>query len=524
VDRQELKLEPGGGTKSVRLSHHADQPGEYEYVVEVAPREGEANIENNRLVHRVTVRDDSIRVLLVQAYPSYEFRFLKTMLMRQFGGQGSAVSGQVSEDVEAPDAQTARQSGDKTFSVHTVLQEADLEYAANDKTALRSFPVSRDELFQYDVLIFGDVNPALLSPSIMNNIYEFVTARGGGVIFIAGPRYTPLAYRNTPLAALFPMNVENVSLPEASSLAEPFRPRLTPLGEASSVMQIADPGDSVGANERLWREELTPLRWFIDISGLRPGARVLAEHPTRRNAAGEPLQIICLQFVGAGKVIFHATDETHRWRLSVGDVYFARYWMQAIRYLCRAKLLAGRTAELTTSRDDYRLGDAVGLRVRFFDDRQAPAEDDGVAVVVQARSGGLRQRIDLMRAGAAGAARGIFEGSAGLLPAGQYEVWLASPAVEGNIPSHEFSVVAATDELSRTQMDAAAMREAARIAGGKFYTFASVDQLKSDLPPGRQVRVESLPPVPIWNTPAVAGLFVLLIALEWLLRRRVGML
>jgi hypothetical protein len=129
-----------------------------------------------------------------------------------------------------------------------------------------------------------------------------------------------------------------------------------------------------------------------------------------------------------------------------------------------------------------------------------------------------------MRAGAAGAARGIFEGSAGLLPAGQYQAWLALPAVEGNIPSHEFSVVAATDELSRTQMDAAAMREAAQIARGKFYTFDTADRLASDLPPGRKIRVESLPPVPIWNTPAVAGLFVLLIGLEWLLRRRVGML
>ena len=38
---------------------------------------------------------------------------------------------------------------------------------------------------------------------------------------------------------------------------------------------------------------------------------------------GLPLPIVCLQFVGAGKVVFHATDETHRWRFRVGDIYFA---------------------------------------------------------------------------------------------------------------------------------------------------------------------------------------------------------
>ena len=117
----------------------------------------------------------------MQAYPSYEFRFLKQMLLRELNA--------------------AQPAEGKAAGFRTVLQEADLEYGETDKTAERAFPASRDELFQYDVLIFGDVNPSLLSPSIMNNIYEFVTVRGGGLIFIAGPRYTPLAYRETPLAA-----------------------------------------------------------------------------------------------------------------------------------------------------------------------------------------------------------------------------------------------------------------------------------------------------------------------------------
>src|SRR6185295_16421130 len=101
---------------------------------------------------KVVVRDEIIRVLLVQAYPSFEFRFLKQMLLRELNRTQSADG--------------------KAAGFRTVLQEADLEYVETDKTAERTFPASRDELFQYDVLIFGDVNPALLSPTIMNNIYE----------------------------------------------------------------------------------------------------------------------------------------------------------------------------------------------------------------------------------------------------------------------------------------------------------------------------------------------------------------
>lgn len=505
---EKVTLDKAGAAQSVRLAHRADKPGEFEYVVEVIPHAGEANIENNRLTRKVTVREETIRVLLVQAYPNYEFRFLKQMLVRELNANQQNVGAGLPNDPQG-----------KAQGVRTVLQEADLEYVETDKTAERVFPVSREELFQYDVLIFGDVNPALLSPSIMNNIYEFATVRGGGVIFMAGPKYTPLAFRDTPLAPLLPMNLDTVRLPDPDAvIAESFRPRLTALGLASPMMQLAD---SPAANERLWREGLAPLRWFASIQDLRPGVRVLAEHPTKRSDSGQALPIIILQFVGAGKVVFHATDETHRWRFRVGDQYFARYWVQTIRYLCRSKLLSGnRSAELTTDREQYRRGDAVAIRVRFLDDRLAPAQDDGVMVVV-ARTGGERKSITLHRLASD---RGIFEGTAGPLPDGQYRAWLAAPTLEGQPPAREFTVVAPPGELARTQMDAAEMREAAKISVGKFYTFSTAGSLLADLPRGRQVRIESLPPKPIWNAPLLAGLFVLLIATEWLLRKRVGML
>jgi hypothetical protein len=73
-------------------------------------------------------------------------------------------------------------------------------------------------------------------------------------------------------------------------------------------------------------------------------------------------------------------------------------------------------------------------------------------------------------------------------------------------------------------MDVVELREAAKISVGKFYRFHDAGKLLADLPRGRQVRIESLPPKPIWNAPLLAGLFVALIAAEWMLRKRVGLL
>ena len=95
-------------------------------------------------------------------------------------------------------------TSDETIELHTVLQDADVEYAEQDKAALRVFPVRRDELFAYDAIILGDANPALLSAAALQNLADFADRPGkrGALVCLAGPRYMPQAYRDTPLERL----------------------------------------------------------------------------------------------------------------------------------------------------------------------------------------------------------------------------------------------------------------------------------------------------------------------------------
>ncbi|MCA9269054.1 MAG: hypothetical protein KDA41_11315, partial [Planctomycetales bacterium] len=357
LDRTRVEVSDDGQPHSGRLRHRPQQPGEMEYVVEVVAPEGDSNRTNNEETRTVQVRDESIRVLLVQDYPNYEFRYLKNLLSRQLKVGPAGADGERA----------------KSIQLTTVLQSADRDYAALDETALPVFPVRREELFEYDVIIFGDVNPSLLSRRAMENIAAFAKERGGGIVFCAGPRYTPLAYRGTPLAELFPINLDVARAPDArQALAESFIAQPTTFGVSSPQMQLAD---TPAASLQTWAR-LPGLYWFLEAPELRLGARVLAEHPARSGADGRPLPIIAMHYVGAGNVVFHATDETWRWRFRTGDAYWGRYWLQTIRYLSRAKLLGkSRTAEITTDRQIYRRGDAVELRVRFLDDRQAPADD-----------------------------------------------------------------------------------------------------------------------------------------------------
>jgi hypothetical protein len=495
IANENITLPSTGQTATVQLVDRPTAAGEVSYVVEVAPREDEKNRQNNRQQRKVAVRDDKIRVLMVFGYPSYEFRFLKSLLER-----------------------------DSTIQLFTYLQDADPGYAAQDKTALPRLPVSRDELFKCDVLILGDVNPRLVTPSLWQHLRAFVAEKGGGVTFIAGPRFFPSLYSDqTDVNALLPFGsnstVTSTHREASAEVSRGFQVQPTPLGLQHPALQL---GNTPAETEKVWRD-LAPLYWLYETTDLKPAAQVLAQSASSSpTVAGNPpssIPVICFQYVGPGRVLFHAVDSTWRWRIGAGDVYFARYWVQSIRFLARAKLAAGRGVQLTSDRREYTRGEPVELRVRFLDRSLAPAGDEATLLVES--PGIVRRRVTLRRNPAA---TNMFAGTFSDFTQGAYEVSLADPQVPGTPPSIRMTVVDPPGELARPIMDAAALTAAAEITHGKFYTITSADQLLTDLPAGRRVPVEILPPVSIWNRWWLLAAFLICITSEWILRKRKGML
>lgn len=461
---------------------------EFEITAEPLPEEGDRTSDNRR-THVVQVRKLQLRVLLAASAPSYEFRFLKNMLLRE-----------------------------PTIELHTVQQGTDPQrYPAIDKTALPVFPLGRDALYRYDVLVLVDVDPAFVGSTAQQHISDFVVQRGGGVVFIAGPRFLPAAYRGTPLEVLLPVEASAVQVPrDAAALRTGFVPRLTPLGLSSPALQL---GDTPEQTQSIWHN-LPPLYWLLEVERLKPGAQVLVEHPVRRNRQGARLPVICAAYAGAGKVVFHATDETYRWRFRDDrELWFSRYWVQTIRSLSRARLAddAG-PVQLRADRQRYTQGDDVRLLVRFFDERQAPADDEGVVVLVQSAAG--QSRLVLRRSAAQ---RGLFEATLPAVEAGDYEAWIVQPAVTSAAGRIAFQVAPPNRELLRTQLDAVHLHESAKRVGGAYYDVSQLDTLRdallAALPAPRHVEVEALRPVPLWNHPAVLTLLVLLLAAEWIGRK-----
>jgi hypothetical protein len=307
--------------------------------------------------------------------------------------------------------------------------------------------------------------------------------------------------------------LNSAGVPNANEIIEQsYVVQPTELGLASPQMQL---GDTPAETARIW-QDLHPLYWLLEAPQIKPAARVLAEHPTRLSSDGRPLPVFVMQYVGAGKVLFHATDDTWMWRYRVGDVFFARYWVQAVRYLSRSAARQDSAVEL--GRTGASIVAAITARVRFR--RRAPAPPTTVARrSYSSREGQQNQRVKLSATPPAAASSR--EPSA--------TRWTATrlgrdATLEGKVPSADFLVVAPPGELERVEMDAGELKRAAEETRGRYYQLADVGRLLDDLPPGHQVPIETLPPEVLWNRWWLLASFLGLIVSEWILRKRKGML
>ncbi|MFG0334340.1 MAG: VWA domain-containing protein [Maioricimonas sp. JB049] len=467
---------------STLLSYRPQQPGDYEFVVQAIPLPGEHTTGNNELVQPVRVREQQVRVLLVERTPRWEFRFLKAALERE-----------------------------PTVRLCTVLQEADLQYVAEDRTALPRFPLSREELFEFDVVIVGDVDPGSLQLSAAKNLRAFVSEHGGGLILVAGTDHNPSAFFSTSLADALPVTATSPS--GSSDGTDAYELERTAEGRRRLELRLADDPD---LDERIW-SALSPVFWLQTGIARKPGAESLV---VARDADATDHPAIVAHRFGAGQVVFHATDELWRWRRNVEDRFYGRYWGQMIRALSRGRLLAGSEGiQLTADRTVYQMTDPIRLRARFANPAQAPRDGEPVRVQLDDGPGGqqvveLTPRNDLPE---------LYEATLTDIPPGSWHAWIVEPALTEIPAAVDFRIELPRQEFRIRGVNRSDLERAARISGGQSYSLADVDRLPGDLPRGRAVPVSRDAPLSLWNRWEALALLTLLLAAEWMIRRRGGL-
>ena len=503
--------DPSGNPVPVKIAHTPNEVGEKVFVLEVPSQPGEADTANNRVERTVLVTDSRrVRVLYVEGTTRYEFRFVKVLLERE----------------------SERIAGNKSIDLKTVLLDSSRGWAETDKSALPDFP-TRDQLFEYDVVILGDVDPKLLPrPNrMLQDLADFVKVRGGGLMFLSGEHAGVAAYAETPLADVLPVIASEGPPPRRTSEEQPivegYRPKLTPTGRLHPLFRFSN---DEAESERIWAK-LQPLLWYAKGYRRRATtAEVLAEHPTvsaEGGASGEKHPLVLQQFSGSGRVIFMGLDETWRWRWRDDEEQFNKFWMQAVRVLSRSRL--GRVELKLDKQAPYRRDERIVVTVRFPDD--APAPPDGTVVRVGVQRGPLPNpdgtpgtgevEAQVLTLAKVEGSRATYQATVTRTPVGEYKFLLTEPEVSGIRPRAEAKVLPPPTERDRLEMNRADLNAAAALSNGGFYTLADADKLLDDLKDLPRVPLnQPCPPTPLWNQPATFGLVLLLLMTEWLLRKR----
>ncbi|MCZ2341528.1 MAG: VWA domain-containing protein [Bacteroidales bacterium] len=507
--RENVRPDPAGKPVPVRLEHTPEEAGEKTFVIDVPVQPDEVEPGNNRLERTILVTESRrMRVLYVEGYPRYEFRFIKALLERE----------------------TEAVRGNKTIDLNTLLLDASPGYAEQDRSALRAFP-TRSELFEYDVVILGDVAPQQVpkATQTFQDLTEFVKTRGGGLLFLAGTQADPHQLFSTPLGELLPVQPSDTPVPEPASdigvSPEGYRPQLTPFGQTHPLFRLVP---DASENARIWAG-LRPLIWAATSYRKKRSAEVLAVHPERaaEDASSTRHPLVLQQFIGSGRVIFLGFDETWRWRFRTGEERFNQFWIQAVRVLARNRI--SRTELRTDKQTAYRRGEPIRLTVRYPDDAPPPPADAAVKVTVhrgpwkQADGtviGGPAETTTVQLAKVEGS-RATYQTLLTRTPEGDYRFQLTTPEPTGTPPRAEAKVLPPPGELERLEMNRPDLLRAAAESRGQFYTLTDADQLIDALPEVMRIPLnQPISPIPLWNQAAGFGLILLLFGVEWLLRRR----
>jgi len=439
---------------------------------------------NNRKPLLIELVDRPLRVLYVDGYPRWEYRYLKNLLVRE-----------------------------QSIECSVMLLSADRDFAQEGDRPITRLPRSAEELADYDVIVLGDVPGSYFSPEQLAMIREHVADRGAGLLWIGGERYTPDSYAGTVLADLLPMRGSLTLAP----IGRPVNMEPTDVAERLGVLQIAI-GQRIG-----WPEELSDSAYGwsqlhyaqrIEPDRLKPTAEVLAQTVSLLDGSHLPL-VMHIRY-GAGRSLYVATDEIWRWRYGRGERLPDQFWIQMIRMLGRASLLrAGERASLEVSPRRVEVGQPLRVELRLLDAQLIETERPTIAAVLETEDRRKLADLELRRLPSS---EDRF--SATCLPqaAGSLRVRVSEPTLAELGLVMPVEVYAPDDELRRPETDHPLLRRLASDTGGLVLAPEDLADLP-ELLPNRAVRTLDPLREPIWDTPLAFTLVLLMLTAEWIGRR-----
>ena len=482
LTREEVTLPRGTDYTSVKLSFTANEGGARQLRVRVAPVDGEKLLQNNERPALLEVRNRREKMLLVEGEPRFEGKFIRRA---------------VADEKNLHLVVLQRTAPEKFLRL-------DVDSAAE---LANGFPKTRAELFSYRALILGSIEASFFTHEQLQMISEFVSKRGGGLLMTGGANsFGEGGWAGTPVAEVLPIEIERGG---GARKFIPMQVRLTSAGIVHPVTRLAN---TEQASATRW-QTLPQISTANTVGGLKRGATSLLS--TEAGAT-----VLAHQRYGRGLALAFTAQDSWLWQMHadipVDDQTHETFWRQVLRYLVQ------------DAADPVRVSAPPIARMAQPTNISALVEDTGftgindATVTARVRSPtGVEYEVP---ATWNGSNDGEFTASPTLREAGLHEIEIEARRGDQVIGRGKAFVTASNSDLEffDPQMRASTLRRIADETGGRFYNAQTISSIADDismLGRGETVREQR----DLWDMPAVFIALLALACVEWLYRRRKGL-
>src|SRR6516162_7771299 len=485
---REITLAADGRIQTEPLFFSAGAAGAKSLTFGIDPLPGEENPANNAVARPILVSDAKRRILYVEGEPRWEYKFIRRA---------------EAEDATVQLVSMLRTSENKIY-----------RQGISDPGELAGgFPVRPEDLFGYAGIIIGSVDAGYFTPLQQELLREYVDRRGGGILFLGG-RFSlsdggwGASSLNDVLPTFLPSGNHNFHRNAATV-------ELTPQGLDSPITQLLDDPTK---NAQRWKR-LTYLADYEDAGSPKPGATVLADlHVGRRK-----LPLLITQTYGHGRTAILATGGTWRWQMSevLGDPSHDLFWQQLLRWLIAES--PGPVAASMPERflmDQGRVQLSAQVRDRQF---QQAANARVTAHIIG--PDGLNASVDLAPSENT---PGLYQAEWTAEKSGTYLAEVS--AASAGTPSQElgrdvitFQREDGVAENFHTEQNRRLLEQLASDTGGRYWKTSELENLPQEISyseAGISVRNTK----ELWDMPIVFLLLLGLPLVEWLLRRKWGVI
>ena len=474
----------GDESISGNLSWLPKNEGEIEFEIILGEIVGETYKDNNNKKINTRVENKTIRALIVDSFPRWEYRFLRNALNR-----------------------------DPSVDLSCILFHPDMNPTIGENY-IQEFPKDEASLAPFDVVFLGDVglDENELNQKQFELLKNLIQYQASGIIFMPGRRGRQQTLTKTSLNEILPV-VYDTDKPRGLGTQNPASYTLTQRGREHWLTKLRGTGEK---NRDFW-SKLPGFHWSATVSKTRPGSEVLAVHSNYVTEWGK-MPILVIRQVGAGKALYLGSDSAWRWRRGVEDKYHYRFWSQVVRWMAHGRYLAEKEGiKLIPSPEKPRKGEKVFLRCIVLDQNGFPLEKGAVSGIARHADG----NVENLSFRSDPECPGVYLSSLEATTAGNLEIEAICESAERNIQT-ELQVEESNRERLGRPTDPVPLEQLANLTSGVSVNYQNAEKLISALSlipePKPVVRIHSLRSNLFWG-----GFLFILLAIYWTGRKFFGM-